>query len=366
MRLSMLLAHAPAHSWLRLVASPASVLLQRSQRAKSEGSSSEHHVRGGDLSALAAERLLHETESTSVLLLVDAARVLAPRADELHLLCWAWRHAFPQLPEELIRQIARWLPPGLLSDECESLAPMLEGLAERHGPGSFQASVVLCNFDGLIARAEGCREHPAIWRAISERIQQDRSRSTRPNSSSRGKPWLDTGDVEMRRLSDDSALAIASQLRGLATRKLRVSLEWARAAAAERAAALSRRAGTDFALVTAPQSFVMCAPELDLRLLSPSASKGLSRTYGLRRAAVGKASQAATAARNASVPLTHEHGPESLAAVVVGALVPMPIWFAQQGFFEDLARLVAVGRPYYGVGWAWSDRTPGPTIFIFE
>jgi len=109
-------------------------------------------VLGDDDSSAAAEAFLAAPAGSRVLLLVDVQYYEASCSLDRVLLCWAWRHAFPSLPEEVVRNIAEHhLSPGALRDECTVLPLLVRRLAERRGGSDLELCIVLCNAAALVA-----------------------------------------------------------------------------------------------------------------------------------------------------------------------------------------------------------------------
>ena len=95
-------------------------------------------------------RRSHSTQPLG-LLLVDASRFPVPSSRARVLLCWAWRHAFPEVPEAVVREIAGLLPPGELDDELLQLRRLLDTSIDIFGCEA-HCAVVLCNAERLPAQ----------------------------------------------------------------------------------------------------------------------------------------------------------------------------------------------------------------------
>ena len=286
----LLRPHSMRSSWLRCVVASASELETASMSRE-------------------ATRLLEAHEQATVLILVDASRAVAPCASDMRMLCWAWRHAFPQLPVELVRTISRHLPTGMLRDECGCLSKTVRAVYTRHGP-NFLASVVICNLDGLMARL--MHRHPAhTIPTVVERLKT---------------------------------------LHHMLSHILHASLHEACVAVSDHAASQAVRSGLGgYLAATTLPTYVLCAPELDLGLLSAASRASVVRALEKGMLASGVASD------DRSVPSTQQleqHPGEGAddesptSHTSVRSLVAwmrghrQSVWRAQRAFFEDLGFLL--------------------------
>lgn len=97
-------------------------------------------------------------EGTRVLLLVDVTKFNRPSTTDKVLLCWAWKHAFPDVPEAVVRMMSEdgHLSPGHLRDERQLIRPLLSSLAQHGGSTNIQLSIILCNASLLLASEPAC------------------------------------------------------------------------------------------------------------------------------------------------------------------------------------------------------------------
>ena len=309
----------------------------------------------------AAELLAtHEPQEPATILLIDAAKAAEPSTHDMRMLLWIWRRRFPQLPLEVVRQIAAWLPLGMLREEQQQLLPLLASIAIRHGP-CFQASVVLCNTDGLLARIEQLRAH---GRSLSDLCGggelPEGSPEARPKRLPRGGPYsvvLTSGAPTRVFLlaphesppvldeEEQPPLAKAARtLHACLVTNLQVSLDRASATVVEKASAAASRSTSittaPYVQVTSPPTYVLSAPELfKLKLLSPSARAGLIRAVD--------AAIASNVEGGGDDPLWSREKkvvdePLSLVAWVMGRAQFASV--GRKGFFAELAELMESGR----------------------
>ena len=309
----------------------------------------------------AAELLAtHEPQEPATILLIDAAKAAEPSTHDMRMLLWIWRRRFPQLPLEVVRQIAAWLPLGMLREEQQQLLPLLASIAIRHGP-CFQASVVLCNTDGLLARIEQLRAH---GRSLSDLCGggelPEGSPEARPKRLPRGGPYsvvLTSGAPTRVFLlaphesppvldeEEQPPLAKAARtLHACLVTNVQVSLDRASATVVEKAYAAASRSTSittaPYVQVTSPPTYVLSAPELfKLKLLSPSARAGLIRAVD--------AAIASNVEGGGDDPLWSSEKkvvdePLSLVAWVMGRAQFASV--GRKGFFAELAELMESGR----------------------
>ena len=298
----LLRPHSMRSSWLRCVVASASELETANMSRE-------------------AARLLEAHEQATVLILVDASRAVAPCASDMRMLCWAWRHAFPQLPVELVRTISRHLPTGMLHDECVCLAKTVRSVYTRHGP-SFLASVVICNLDGLMARL--AHRHPTH-----------------------------TIPIVVER---------AKTLHHMLSHILHASLHEACVACADHAAAQAVRSGLGgYHAATTLPTYVLCAPELDLGLLSATSRASIVRALEKGTLASGVSSGVASHDSAASQQLEQHLGEDAddespTSETTVRSLVAwmrghkQSVWRARRAFFEDLGFMLEARIAHVGGG----------------
>lgn len=119
------------------------------------------------VAALGKTGALPQRPAARAVLLVDLKRFEQPSACDKVLLCWAWKHAFPDIPEAIVRMMAEGaLSPGKLRDERQLLRPLLSALSDGHRE-NFLLSIVLCNGDELHS-SEACAEARQHLRRASE------------------------------------------------------------------------------------------------------------------------------------------------------------------------------------------------------
>ncbi|KAL1507947.1 hypothetical protein AB1Y20_007551 [Prymnesium parvum] len=130
------------------------------------GASSALRVIGTDIWPMTQLRTRQMDSFTLLVRLVDAGEYNAPnRTDVLHL-CWAWRRAFPQLPQAVVQSMVPWLAPGRLADEQQQLCALLRWASEEMGP-SIHVVVVLCNTEKLIREWSSAIRTPERSEAVS-------------------------------------------------------------------------------------------------------------------------------------------------------------------------------------------------------
>jgi len=363
--------------------------------------------------------LLAAHDAATVLLLVDAARAVAPRPADQRMLCWAWMRnpLFAALPLDAVRTISRHLPPGLLDDECAALTPLLTSIGARHGP-CFQATVVLVNLDGLLAELaerdddQQSRLLHALCGASFESVQDEKVRGGRSVSRTSSfkdmealggggasaiqptpAPLLSTMGAARQRTPAISLTRVFGAMVTSMRLKMQAAVEGAATRVLEAAAASASRAGGDGSMYMAasPPTYVFIAPELPLHMLSERRRARVVRALDreVRHAAEADASGAARLSDHGNHLGARTSSPENLChrtaeKGVASPLAPVPpvrppstlrqhqheplslvawlrgraqfAWFSRRAFFEDLGHVIEHGRCPFGG--AWIERTP--------